>query len=165
MFNSAAAIYLFGLVFFLIFATAKAQQWGIIPVSRKATRILTRQNSRRRPDSRAVSRQVSSSKTPVSFPSTPEPDAFCAVDLNRDINQMLQSLGDRMVEAKGRQTTVEDRLPSIDELGDSVTCSSSQDCEEGLCSSTEVEFAVLEEEEEEEERLQHYKDRRFSIFP
>ncbi len=75
---------------------------------------------------------------------------------------MLQSLGDRMVEA--RQT--EDRLPSIDELADSasVACTSSQ-CEEGLCSSNEVEFADEQAVLEEEERQQHFKDRRFSIFP
>lgn len=159
MFNSAAAIYLFGLIFFLIFATAKPQPWGVLALSRKTTRILTRQNSRRAA-SRALSRQVS--RTPLSFPSTPEPDArnatvgFCTVTLNTDINQMLQSLSDRIeVGTRG----YEDRLPSIDELEDNAFYRGSQS-EGALSVDSEEEDAI-----EQEERLQHFRERRYTILP
>lgn len=160
VFNSAAAIYVFGIIFFLIFATAKPQAWGVLATSRKATRILTRQNSRRAA-SRALSRQVS--RTPLSFPSTPEPDArnaavgFCTVNLNTDINEMLQSLSDRIeVGTRG----YEDGLPSIGELEDGTLYRNSSQSEGAFEVDSEEEEAI-----EQEERLQHFRERRYTILP
>ena len=112
------------------------------------------------------------SRTPKSFPATPDPyncesrgshhnRDFLTVELNQDINQMLQKLGDRI---EARKDDDEERLPSIDEIGD-------YNANEGTVPveiDDEQEIIVDEEFLEEldrDERLQYFRERRYSVFP
>lgn len=62
MFYSAAGVYIFGMLFFLVFATAKPQPWGTLPRSRRAT-AYSRYSANSRIASRAASRGPSRKAT------------------------------------------------------------------------------------------------------
>lgn len=62
VFYSAAGVYIFGMLFFLVFATAKPQPWGTMPRSRRAT-AYSRYSGNSRIASRAASRGPSRKAT------------------------------------------------------------------------------------------------------
>lgn len=172
VFYSSAGIYIFGMVFFLLFATASPQPWGVLPSrSRRPTVASTRAASRAqsravsRVQSRAVSRAVSRKATFVDTADQLERKATLRAKM--DTPRLERRLEEKLDDEDDVYTIDIDKAINKmrKELGDRIESDLKQDTTNVEEYFDEDGEEYVDYEEEEAERLQYFKERRFSIFP